>query len=132
MMVGTLDGIKHNPILGWGVGSFIPIMSKVEPKDSEYLGVQFNTPNAIMNHPHNELLSGWWKIGISFPILISILFINFLKTLNRENIVTFTMVLIGGMISMGWFFTMPLSFLFISAFAIHENITNRRFLHGQV
>jgi len=121
MIVGTVDGIMHNPVLGWGIGSFIPIMSKVKPEDSEYIGRRFNTDNAIMHHPHNEILSGWWKIGVVFPFLLIGAFWDFLKKYRKEFLMTFSIVLIGAVVSMGWFFTLPALFLFIAAFGVHEN-----------
>src|SRR3990167_3981351 len=84
MIVGTLDGIKHNPVLGWGIGSFIPTMAKMPPEETEFLGRRFNSENAIMNRPHNELLSGWWKIGIAFPIIMIGIFLNFVRKFIKE------------------------------------------------
>ena len=40
MAVGTLDGIKHNPMLGWGVGSFLPTMAKIPPDDTKFLQIK--------------------------------------------------------------------------------------------
>lgn len=121
MVVGTLDGIKHNPVLGWGVGSFIPVVSQIPPEESEFLGIKLNTQAAIMNHPHNELLSGWWKIGIAFPIIIMVMLVKFLRSCKIEAITSFAVVLVGIVISMGWFFTLPSFFLLITAFAVYEN-----------
>ncbi len=121
MFAGTLDGIKHNPALGWGIGSFIPTISRIPPEDTGFFGRRFNTANAVMNHPHNELLSGWWKIGIAFPVLAIAIFINFTKKFKKEYLMTYTIVLIGALISLGWFFTPPALFLLITAFAVHEN-----------
>lgn len=121
MIVGTFDGIKHNPILGWGVGSFVPIVSRITPEDSEYFGIRFNTENAIMQHPHNELLSGWWKIGIIFPILIITILWDFIRKYDKAFIASFTIVLISMVVSMGWFFTLPSLMLLIIAFGVFEN-----------
>lgn len=121
MFAGTLDGIKHNPVLGWGIGSFIPTIAQIPPEDTEFLGRRFNTEGTIMNHPHNELLSGWWKIGIAFPILAIAILINFMKKFKKEYLMTYTIVMIGVLISLGWFFTLPALFLLITTFAIHEN-----------
>src|SRR3990167_7321553 len=121
MIVGTMDGIMHNPVLGWGVGSFIPVFSQIPPEHSEFLGVRLNTENAIMNHPHNGFLSGWWKVGVAFPVLILIAFRDFGQKYKEELLATYCIVLIAAIISMGWFFTVPALFLLITAFAVHEN-----------
>src|SRR3990167_11492450 len=66
MMAGTLDGIFYHWFRGWGLGSFASVMSRVPMEESVYLGAAFNTKNAIMNHPANEFLFGWWSFGLVF------------------------------------------------------------------
>jgi len=121
MLLGTLDGIKHNPISGWGVGSFIPVVSKILPKESEHFGTRFNTTVAIMNHPHNEVLSGWWKVGIGFPILVFLIVINLCSKFEHSNILSFSMLLSGAITSMFWFFPPPALMVLILTIAIYEN-----------
>ena len=121
MIVGATHFGLHNPVLGWGVGAFAPIMSIVKPEDSIYLGIPFNTPHAFMNNPHNEIVSGFCKIGIAFPILIVLIFIDKIKRFNPNNVMPFSILIAGSVYSMGYFFTLPLCLLFISALSIYEN-----------
>lgn len=120
MYAGTLDGIKHNPILGWGVGSFEPIMAQIKPVDSRYFGGQFNYADAFMNHPHNEVLLGWWSLGILFPILFFGLIIDIIRRFSQENILPFA-ILAGGLIySMGSFISPPAWFLLAFVLGIYD------------
>lgn len=125
MWLGTLDGIKRNPIFGWGVGSFIPVISKIKPEDSVYFGVPFNGKQSntvvIMNHPHNELLAGWWRIGIAFPVLCIAYLVQLVRQFKEVNVLSFS-ILVGCVIAgMGWFFTLPVCFLFVTALTTYEN-----------
>ena len=122
MVLGTLDGIKHNPISGWGVGSFIPVVSQMPPEESEFFGIKLNTGVAIMNHPHNELLSGWWKVGIAFPILAILILINTCLMFRVFNILSFSILISASIISMFWFFPPPALMVLITALAIYENM----------
>lgn len=120
MYLGALDGIKHNPILGWGVGSFEPIMRQVKPEDSHYGWGNFNKEDAIMNHPHNEVLYGWWCLGILFPILFFGLIWSLIKSFKKEKILEFA-ILTGGFICMMFYFlSLPALFLIIIVLALYH------------
>lgn len=132
MIVGTLDGIMHNPILGWGIGSFEPIMKKIPEIDSYYCGAYFNegdysTPHDItdlksyMNHPHNEYIYGWWNVGIGYIILVLCLMRNISKRFTRKNVLPFS-ILVGGMVmGLGYFFAYPVWFFLILALGVYDN-----------
>jgi O-antigen ligase len=121
MYLGTLDGIKHNPILGWGIGSFEPIMSKIKPEDSRYGWGQFNYQDAIMNHPHNEILYGWWNMGIMFPVLFFGLLWQVIRKFKRENALSFSILMGGVVCMMGYFLQPPLWFLLMMGLGIYHN-----------
>lgn len=131
MIIGTLDGITHNPILGWGVGTFYPIISSISEKDSYYFGAYFNAkkdydknapdPGIVMDHPHNEYIYGWWNVGILFPILIFLLMRDISKKFTRKNILPFS-ILVGGMVlGMGYFFCYPVWIFLIITLAVYDN-----------
>jgi hypothetical protein len=120
-IVGTLDGIKHNPILGWGLGSFEPVMIKASQDKLTYLGIKFNNPQQIMGHPHNEILLGWWNFGLTFPILIILFLKDFFKKLIKENLIPFLIVLGGIIFSNFYFLPPPVWFLMMIALGIYEN-----------
>ncbi len=119
--LGVLDGIKENPILGWGIGSFLPVVSKIPPEESVYFGRAFNTSNYILNNTHNEILSGWWKLGIGFPILIGFLVINLIRKFEEYKITPFLMIVSGCIFSMGWVLNLPILALLILGVGVYEN-----------
>jgi O-antigen ligase len=120
--LGTFHGIRYNPILGWGIGTFEPIIAMVKIEKSAYfMGRSFNTGSAVLNHPHNELLYGWWNIGILFPILIIALFIKKLKSFNENNLLTSAIIFCGFIIMNGCFLNPPLWILLMFALGIHDN-----------
>jgi len=125
MWARTFETSIHNPIFGWGVGSFQSVIARIPPDESEFFGVQFNTDDKgnriIMNHPHNEVLSGWWKMGIMFPVLLFFLIGDILHKYRKELVLTFSMMVAGVVVGMGWFFKLPTLFLLILAFGIYEN-----------
>lgn len=130
MIVGTLDGIKNNPILGWGIGTYEPIMQQIKEEDSYYLGAAFNAkrdyesssdPAIYMNHPHNEYIYNCWNVGIGFLILLLLLLRDIKRKFTRDNILPFS-ILVGGMVlGLGYFFCYPVWFLLILALAIYHN-----------
>jgi hypothetical protein len=121
--IGVLDGIKHNPILGWGAGSFDPIMIKMAKKSEEgkYLGLKISKPDEILGHPHNELLMGWWNFGILFPMLVILYGIYFIRKFTTEKIIPFLIVLTGGLCSLFYFLSPPAWLLGLFALGIYEN-----------
>lgn len=121
MYVGTLDGIKHNPILGWGIGSFEPVISRVPPEESRYMGGQFNYKDTIMNHPHNELIYGWWLMGSIYPILFILLMINLIRKFTKEKLLSFSIIIGGFVCMMGYFLSPPDWFLLMMSTGIYEN-----------
>lgn len=129
--VGTLDGIMHNPILGWGIGSFQPIMKQIPEEESYYCGVAFNERDyadyesgglrSYMNHPHNEYIYGWWNVGIMFPILLFCLMRDISRKFTRDNVLPFS-ILVGGMVlGIGYFFCYPVWFMILTVLAIYDN-----------
>lgn len=132
MIVGTLDGIMHNPILGWGIGSFEPIMQQIKEEDSYYCRVAFNERDyyskeyklkKYMNHPHNEYIYGWWNVGILFPILLFCLMRNVSKRFIRKKVMPFS-ILVGGMVlGIGYFFAYPVWFMLMTTLGIYDNQT---------
>jgi hypothetical protein len=128
MCVGTLDGIKHNPILGWGMGSFTPIMLKVPEEKSIYCGVPFNSEDTKygqkfdnkMNHPHNEILFNWWNVGIMFPILFLGLCWSIIRALTDKKLIPFAMLLAGFICLNGSQLMLPTWFLLIITLGIYE------------
>ena len=122
LFLGVLDGIKYNPILGWGIGSFEPIFSMIKPNNSAYfLGKSFNTASAIVNHPHNEILYGWWNLGIMFPILFCGLTIFELKKFKKENLILFLILLSGFVMMMICFLSPPVWLLLMLTLGIYDN-----------
>ncbi len=137
MQIGTLDGIKHNPILGWGIGSMIPITSQVKEADSYYFGGYFNSkdyktgkdPAIIMNHPHNEYLYGWWNFGILWVIGLIGLIVSIFRQFRKEFILSFS-ILIGAMIlGLGYYFIYPVWFLVALVLGVYHNM-QKEALHG--
>lgn len=131
MQVGTIDGAMKNPILGWGIGSMIPIMSRITEKESQYCGGYFNTkdyktgkdPAIIMNHPHNEYLYGWWNFGIMWLIGLFLLMKDIDKKFKINNILPFS-ILIGCMVlALGYYFTYPVWMLVGLTLGIYHNQT---------
>jgi len=123
-IIGTLDGIKHNPILGWGLGSYEPTMEKVIANgDMMFLGRKFAEPvvGGLLHNPHNELLFGWWNFGILFPIFIIILAWKLIRKFTIDNLVPFSILLAGSLCSMTYFLSPPAWLLLIMALAIYEN-----------
>lgn len=120
MYLGTLDGIKHNPILGWGVGNFEPIISQVKPADSHYGWGNFNKEDAIMNHPHNEVLYGWWCLGILYSILLFGLIWQIIKEFKKEKILEFAILTGGFICGMFYFLSLPALFLIIITLALYQ------------
>lgn len=125
MWVGTLDGIKQNPILGWGVGSFEPVMRKIPQLESIYLGRSFNynlTPGleAIMNHPHNEFLFNWWNVGIGYILVMILLIKNLLRKFTEKKVLPFSILVAGFIIMLGYFLSYPAWFVLMLALAIYE------------
>lgn len=119
--LGTLDGIKHNPILGWGVGSFEPIMTQVPVEESKYGWGQFNYKGALLNHPHNEFLYGWWGCGIIFPIILICLLIYIIKHYTIDNAINLS-ILIGGFICIMFYFLNPPHWFFLMmTLGIYDN-----------
>lgn len=130
MIVGTLDGIMHNPVLGWGIGSFEPIMQQIKEEDSVYCGVAFNERDyyadgyklkKYMNHPHNEYIYGWWNVGILFPVLLLCLLRNISRRFIKEKILSFS-ILAGGMVlGIGYFFAYPVWFMLVTVLGVYDN-----------
>lgn len=120
MWLTTLSGIKYNPVLGWGIGSYEMVMSQIKPNESIFFGYSFNTLFKV-NHPHNEILYGWWMMGIAFPFLCICFFVDFIKGFSNKKIIPFLIVVAGCICAMGCFLNPPLWFLFAIALAIYEN-----------
>ncbi|MFH1640557.1 MAG: hypothetical protein ABIA66_01200 [Candidatus Omnitrophota bacterium] len=130
-IVGTLDGVMHNPIAGWGIGSFEPVMKRIPEEESYYCGAAFNArrdyderapnPGIYMNHPHNEYIYGWWNVGILFPILLLGLLLDISRKFTRKSVLPFS-ILTGGMVlGMGYFFAYPVWFFLIVTLGIYDN-----------
>jgi len=127
---GTLDGIKHNPILGWGVGSFEPIIATIPQAESYYLGGCFNYAGAIMNNPHNEWLLGWWQLGIGFPILVSMYLFDLHKYITENKALSFAIIVACLITSFTYFFSYPVWMIAMLSLAIYENgNSNKEALH---
>jgi len=132
MQVGTLDGIKHNPILGWGLGSFKPMMMQIPEKDSYYCGAYFNSkdyapggkdPITFMNHPHNEYLYGWWNFGILWIILLFFLIRDTIRKFKKEYILSFSILIGAFTLALGYFFIYPVWFIVALVLSIYHNQT---------
>ena len=121
MYLGTLDGIRRNPILGWGIGSFEQVMSQIKPGDSQYGWGQFNYADAIMNHPHNEILLGWWSCGIMFPILFIIGIWGTFKRFTRKKILPFSIIICGLFCMMFYFLNSPHWLIVMLSLGIYDN-----------
>ena len=121
MIAGTLDGIIHHWFLGWGLGSFAPVMARVPMEESVYLGTAFNSRTYIMNHPTNEFLFGWWNFGLLFFITSLAYVWNILTRYKNENDISFSILLAGLVVMLFFFFTPPTLFLMALALGIHEN-----------
>jgi len=119
--IGTLDGIKHNPMLGWGVGSFEPIMATIPQAESYYFGGYFNYAGAIMNNPHNEWLLGWWQLGIGFPILVGMYLFDLHKYITVNKALSFAIIIACLITSFTYFFSYPIWMLVMTSLAIYEN-----------
>lgn len=120
-MVGSADGAMHHPFLGWGMGTFVSVVSKIPSADSYYFGIPFNSPNHMMNHPHNEFIFGWWNFGISFMVCMILYVVMILKSKTRGT--AFSVLLCSLCVMMFYFFTPPTFFLTALALGIHENET---------
>ena len=118
---GTLDGIKHDPILGWGVGSFEPIMATIPQSESYYLGGYFNYAGAIMNNPHNEWLLGWWQLGIGFPILVGMYLFDLHKYITENKALSFAIITACLITSFTYFFSYPIWMILMLSLAVFEN-----------
>lgn len=129
--LGTLDGIKHNPVFGWGIGNFKAIWEGIPGIETRYfLGFHCNYPGhvrsallntTIMNHPHNELLLWWWFMGTGFPILFILLCKDLIKKFTVEYIIPFTILVAAFVIMMGYFLSYPSWFLVILTLGVYEN-----------
>jgi len=119
--VGTLDGIRHNPILGWGVGSFEPIIAQIPQSESYYLGGYFNYSGAIMNNPHNEWLLGWWQLGIGFPILVGMYLFDLHKYITVNKALSFAIIIACLITSFTYFFSYPMWFAVMLSLGVFEN-----------
>ena len=128
MAAGTASGCFYHPIVGWGPGSFLSIISQVKPEDSEYFGVQFNSPKRIMNHPHNEFLYGWWNFGALFLIGMIAYSRRIWIKFRPDKIQSFCILLSGFIVMMLYFFKPPTAFLMAVALGIFEN--KEVFNHG--
>jgi len=119
--MGTLDALKTNPILGWGTGSFEPTM-KVMAKDALlFNNLQFNYEGAVMTHPHNEILLGWWNFGIIFPFLFFRYSWDLINQFRKQNILSFSIIIAGFICMTGYFLSSPSWFLLMMALGIYEN-----------
>ena len=120
--LGTLDGIKYHWFKGWGLGSFIDIMSQ---NNDVYYKIPFNTSIAKLNHPANEFLYGWWNFGILFPILAILYIKDLFKKFTIDKLTLFC-VLIGCLcVSIGFMFTPPLLFLAMAILGLYESSNYR-------
>ena len=133
MQVGALDGISKNPILGWGLGSFIPIVSQIKEEDSYYCGQAFNSrvysgankdknPAIIMNHPHNEYLYGWWNFGIMWVVLLIFLIRDTIRKFKEECILSFSILIGAFTLALGYFFTYPVWMIVALTLGIYHNM----------
>ena len=127
----TINMIGRNPILGWGVGSYLPIMTDVALKNME--PEQDNKISSIrrgvMHHPHNEMLLGWFSFGILFPIVVLIYAVDIVRRFNRDKIVPFTIMIAGVICSMGYFLSPPAWFLMMFGLGVYDN---KEVKHGTV
>lgn len=121
MAAGSINGMFHNPVLGWGIGSFIPTIAQVPMEKSYYFGIPFNTQNSIMNHPHNEFLMSGWIAGIGSIVLIACYFVSLFRRFVKDNLLSATIIVSGIICMMFYFLTFPAWFLFIIALGIYEN-----------
>lgn len=115
--MGVLDGIKHNPILGWGVGSFESVMVQASNENFKYLGIFLKK----MGHPHNEFLLGWWNFGFMLPILIIILICDLIKKFTKDKLIPFLILIAGGLCSISCILSPPAWFLIVFSLGIYEN-----------
>ena len=123
---GVLDGIKHNPILGWGVGSFEPIMIKVAERSKEnYFGRRLSATNEVLGHPHNELLQAWWNYGIAFPVIVIIYALSLLRLYAPKKLILYSILLTGALCSIGDFLSPPAWILLLLTLGIYENQENK-------
>jgi len=132
--LGTLDGIKHNPIFGWGIGNFENIWNQIPQEDTYYFppyACNWNTTKGaekIMNHPHNELLLWWWFMGIGVPILFMGLCWDLMRKFTRDKILSFSMLVGAFICMMGYFLSYPAWMLVMLSLGIYEN---REVCHGE-
>jgi len=121
IFLGTLDGVKHHWLLGWGVGSYVSIMARIPIEDSKYLGIPLTTEKYVNNHPHNEILMGWWNFGILFPIFIIGYLYSLTKIFVKEKLLSASIILSGILCSLGSILTFPAWFLLMMGLGIYEN-----------
>lgn len=122
MIVGSLDGVMHNPILGWGVGSFKPVMKRVPQRDSMYCGEPFSRPDGTrMRHPHNELVFGWWNCGLLYPVIVLCYLGSLVRKFSRDKLLVSSVILAGVVSSQGYFLSYPAWLMLIMALGIYEN-----------
>lgn len=119
--LGTLDSIRYHWVKGWGVGNFITVMSRVQIKESIYFKVPFNSPTAVLNHPANEFLYGWWNFGILFPILSYLYIEDLVKKFTKEKITLFCILIACFIVAMGFMFTPPGLFVVMMVLGLYEN-----------
>lgn len=125
--IGTLDGIKHNPIFGWGIGNFAPIWNNLLQGETRYFGVfscnytMVKGLEKIMNHPHNELLLWVWYMGVGVVLFFVLLCRDVIRSLTKENILPFSMLVAGFVCMMGYFLSYPTWFVLMITLGIYEN-----------
>lgn len=130
MFVGALDGLRHNPILGYGVGSFIPVIAQRDKEGLEYFGVKLKNQDHILNHPHNEFLFGWWNAGIVVFIVMVLYCIDIIRKFTKEKVLSFSMLIAGMVCMFGYFLRLPVWLMLLTALAAYENGNNREVCNG--
>ena len=119
--LGTLDGIMYHFFNGWGLESFVYVVAQVVPENSIYFGQPFNTPNTILNHPHNEFLFGWWNFGLVFFVLSLYMVYQVIRQYSSKNELCFHILICSLVVMMFYFFTPPTVFLTVVVFGIYKN-----------
>lgn len=118
----TISGILYHPIVGWGMGTYEEVMSKVSEIGSMKLGDQISGDRRILNHPCNEFLFGWWNFGVLFPIALCLISFNTLFQWVGTRDLPYCVLVTGFVVMMFFMLKPPTLFLMAMALGIYDNM----------